>query len=158
MSTKNIYKYFIIVFAGLCFAACNNTDSPTVPSRPVNIRLNLTANYNTFSAPLEYLTFEKKNENLGVYSIGYGGILVNVTMESAYRAFDMSCPYEKDKDIKVRPESGGAFAVCEKCGSKFDLAYGYGYVEKGPAKDHLTQYKAAVYINNGIRYLHISQY
>lgn len=152
-------KYFVVplFIISSILLGCRNTDVSSIPDVPVYLNLNLTINYNTFRAPLQYLTFEKRNDAVGAYNVGYGGVLVNINVESKYCAFDMACPYEKDKKIKVRPDQTGGFAVCEQCGSKFDLVYGYGQVTQGPSKESLKRYSTNAWINGGIQMLRISR-
>ena len=70
---------------------------------------------------------------------GYGGLLVFRTAEGAIFAYDLCCPHEDNRDIKVKPTDNGK-AVCPKCGSTFVTMYGLGSVESGPSKEPLQSY------------------
>lgn len=82
-------------------------------------------------------------------STGYGGLLVFRTIQDEIYAYDLSCPYEKDKSITVHPETNGE-AVCPECGSVFVIMYGHvesggimyglGTPRKGPATERLQSY------------------
>ncbi|HOL00166.1 MAG TPA: hypothetical protein P5071_04405 [Paludibacteraceae bacterium] len=76
-------------------------------------------------------------------AIGFSGILVYTDFDGKYRAFDLCCPYEAQRDIKIMPNEKGE-AVCEKCGSVFFIGYGIGNLISGPAKQPLKRYKAIV--------------
>lgn len=117
---------------------------PPFPAGVADLRLNLSTIYIDFKAMLQYRTFEKPDRDQGVWSVGYGGILVHIDMNSEYIAYDMACPYEMDPTIKVRPDDSAVRAVCEKCGSTFEIASAYGSVEKGPAKQPLKRYKTSL--------------
>jgi len=125
----------------------------SIPNYPVNLQLNLTSTYSTFKNSVnQYLLFEKR---INTYdAVGYGGILVcsgiglDDSGNSQYYAFDMACPYEVDKDIKVYPDKDGlGTVVCEKCRSVYDVGYGSGHPVSGPAKDAkeiLKRYKTSL--------------
>ena len=154
---KTRISLFFILSCITLFSACRNTDDSSIPDVPVYLNLNLSINYNTFKAPLQYEYFTEKDEASGVYNTGYAGVLVNINMDSRYCAFDMCCPHEKQKDVRVYPDKSGGWATCEKCGSQFDLVYGYGQVSKGPAKEGLKRYKANPWNNAGIQMLRVTQ-
>jgi len=61
--------------------------------------------------------------------IGYGGVLVYTGFDGAYYAFDMSCPYEHKSTVRVYPNELGQ-AICEKCGTVYDIGYGVGNPSK----------------------------
>ncbi len=158
-----IFKLYLfsIVYAGILFTACDNKKyTSSIPTAPVSIRLNVTAYASNLLAANEYIYFTERDEVKGVYSVGYGGIIVYSYMTSntmsgvAHTAFDMSCTYEKEPDIRVYPDDTRMSAVCEKCGSKFNLIYGQGYVEEGPANERLRQYNATI---NAANYLIVTQ-
>jgi nitrite reductase/ring-hydroxylating ferredoxin subunit len=105
----------------------------------VYLDLNLTSTYPTFKNNInQSLTFQKRIFETD--RIGYGGILVYVGFDGNYYAFDMSCPYEVKTTVRVYPNELGQ-AVCEKCGSVFDISYGIGNPSSGPAKEVLKHYK-----------------
>ncbi len=154
MKRKHLLYVCLFFLPILGFQACNREYEP-FPDAPVSLALNLTSHYIDFKAPLQYRTFEKIDEYAGAYRIGYGGILVNISIESEYCAYDMTCTYEKDPSVKVYPDSLGLHAVCEKCGSSFDLAYGFGMLEKGPATQHLKRYHTSLITGQGADILRV---
>ena len=70
---------------------------------------------------------------------GYGGLLVFRTAEGSVFAYDLCCPHEDSREIKVQPAADGK-AVCPKCGSVFVTMYGLGSVESGPSAEPLQRY------------------
>lgn len=83
--------------------------------------------------------------------VGFGGILVcsGINLDDAgntiYYAFDMACPVEVSKDVKVYPLKNDLGKVaCEKCGSVFDVGQGFGYPVSGAAKVSLRHYRATL--------------
>ncbi|HPQ12733.1 MAG TPA: hypothetical protein PLQ60_04610 [Paludibacteraceae bacterium] len=145
-----IFKTFIFfVLLTLVFIGCDNSSRSSIPDAPVNLQLNmLVAPYNTFNTPNSYLIFDKRMNEID--RIGYGGILLYIDYEGKYCAFDLACPYEVNPNVKVTPNDEGK-AVCEKCGSVFELLYGIGAPISGPAKEPLKRYH--VYLSNNWLYV-----
>jgi nitrite reductase/ring-hydroxylating ferredoxin subunit len=137
-----IKYYLIISVLALLFVNCNDNVISSIPDFPVYLELNLTTTYPTFkNSYLKFLLFKQ-----GVFvtdRIGYGGILVYTGFDGSYYAFDMACPYEAKQNIRVYPNNAGQ-AVCEGCGSVFDIGYGIGAPSKGLAKEALKRYKATL--------------
>ena len=77
---------------------------------------------------------------------GYGGLLVFRTIEGNIFAYDLCCPYEDNREIKVKPTDNGK-AVCSKCGSVFVTMYGLGTAESGPANESLQSYMVRKNLN-----------
>lgn len=70
---------------------------------------------------------------------GFGGLLVFRTAEGSIFAYDLSCPHEDNREVKVQPADNGK-AVCPRCGSVFVTMYGLGTVESGPSAEPLQRY------------------
>lgn len=138
---KNSVTIFLFIVS-LFFVACDDTYVSSIPDYPVNLQLNLTTTYPTFKNSYnQYILFEKRVFETD--RIGFGGIMVYSSFEGNYYAWDMACPYEANKNIKVRPNDIGQ-AVCDSCLSVFDLGFGVGNPSSGPAKEVLKRYKVTV--------------
>ena len=141
---KFIYvKYSLILsILAFSFAGCNDNVISSIPDFPVYLDLNLTSTYPTFKNSInEFLLFKKPV--LVTDRVGYGGILVSTGFLGDYYAFDMSCPYEAKQTILVIPNGLGQ-AVCQGCGSVFNIGYGIGDPASGKAKQALKRYKATL--------------
>jgi len=129
-----------LILFGLIFSACENLNfCSSVPSEPVAIRLDM-MHYPHLNSPFANEYFTEVNVQIGVHAIGFGGVLISTFLDSngiRHAAFDMACPYEKESDVRVFPDSNGIFAICERCGSRFELSMGLGNVVQGPATEHL---------------------
>ena len=134
-------RLFLAFLIMAIWSGCDDNYVSSIPSYPVGLQLNLTSTYSTFkNSTNQFLLFEKRiNVN---DMIGYGGILVctGVSLDDSgntiYYAFDMACPYEVKRDVRVYPVKDGLGQVkCEKCGSVYNIGYGSGYPEpnSGPA-------------------------
>lgn len=139
----NFFKIFIVflIITGVS-AGCDNTSESSIPDAPVNLQLNmLVAPYNTFNTPNSYIIYDKRKNEID--RIGYGGILLYIDYEGKYCAFDLTCPYEVSPNVRVSPNDEGK-AVCDKCGSVFELLYGIGAPVSGPAKEPLKRYRVVL--------------
>jgi len=126
----------------LIFGCDDNRRSP-IPDYPVYLELDFLGEYSTFKGSKgeshTFITPVKAEDRLG-----YGGILVCTNYLGDYCAFDLACPYEAKRDIRVRP-TDGLVAVCDSCGSQFDLwETTMGAPTKGPSKYPLKKYKVSV--------------
>lgn len=112
----------------MCLISCDDTYISSIPDYPVYLELNLVTTYPIFrNSYNKYMTFLKPVT--AIERIGYGGVLVYSGFDGAYYAFDMSCPYEHKSTVRVYPNDLGQ-AVCEKCGTVYDIGYGVGNPSK----------------------------
>ena len=132
----------LVILINLSLVGCNDNVISSIPDFPVDLQLNLTSTYPTFrNSYNKFLLFEKPV--FVTDRIGYGGILVYTDLNGEYCAFDLSCPYEAKPNIHIVPNESGQ-AVCEGCGSVFDLTSGIGNPISGKAKEMLKRYKATM--------------
>ena len=69
---------------------------------------------------------------------GYSGVVVVRAYDNNIYAFDICCTYEVKKEIAL--ENDGYFLKCPKCGSLFEIGYGTGIPNSGPASVPLKKY------------------
>ncbi len=137
-------KRRIIVSAILfhLFVACvKETEQFTIPFAAVSFEVHRGSYDVELRNPMAYKIFTSSNRRLASDRFGYAGLLVvsDVTGETLF-AYDLCCPYEDSRDIKVTPSNEGT-AVCLNCGSLFVTRYGQGSVVSGPAKQPLQRYQ-----------------
>lgn len=139
---KNIFKYMSVSVVMMLTISCNDNQRSPIPDYPVNLKLDLAGEYNTFrGTSCESHTFI--TPTVATDRLGFGGILVCTDFWGNYCAFDLSCPYEAKSNIRIRPD--GPNAVCDSCGSQFDLCEtGMGVVAKGPSKYPLKKYQTTI--------------
>lgn len=63
---------------------------------------------------------------------GYGGVLLTCSVFGEYWAFDLSCPVERDPQVRVAVRSSDHMAECPKCHSVYDV-FGINGVGRGVA-------------------------
>ncbi|MDD2247347.1 MAG: hypothetical protein PHI70_06350 [Proteiniphilum sp.] len=117
----------------------------SIPFAPVNFRIDLNSYDIALKNAMSYKIFSEKDRRFASDRFGFSGILAvtDATGASIY-AYDLCCPYEDNKTIRVEPgydpTGYNGKACCPSCGSIFVLMYGLGSVESGPAKEPLQRY------------------
>ncbi len=134
----------------LSLLACEDTVyRSSVPTYPVEMRLNIAGEYVHFvpDNPGQHLTFTKQrfpNE-----AIGFAGLLVCTGYDRFYYAYDLACPscLSQSKHLEV----DGMFAVCPICGEQYEFFNGLGNPTQGIVRENLRKYQTTISGN----YLHI---
>ena len=152
---KNIAIGFIIAVMW-CLTGCNDTVlTSSVPQAPVQLTLNTEAG--------EYVHFV--TANIGEYIIvdgegyhyhgktlplsstdyfGYSGVIIYITQEQQYAAFDLCCPH----CVRRAPCAlDGFFVVCPICGERYDISHGYGTPTQSISNEALRKY-TTIYSNH----------
>ncbi len=135
----------------LLLISCENPNTRSaVPHYPVQLQINTNTGI--------FVHF--KPDNIGSYVIvddegyhyqgqtwprttadiyGYSGVIIYVTNNRDYAAFDRCCPHCLQRFIPVYID--GFFAVCPTCGEQYDLSYGYATPTKGISREALRRYE-----------------
>ena len=134
--------FFTIVLLS-AFSCTNEAPRFTVPYARVYFQIDV----NGLDSDLSFFDYKvfTQGRTLGEQT-GYGGLLVFRTAEGTIFAYDLCCPHEDNREIKVSPTDNGK-AVCPKCGSVFVTMYGLGTPESGPAKEPLQRYTVRKNLN-----------
>jgi nitrite reductase/ring-hydroxylating ferredoxin subunit len=80
-----------------------------------------------------------KDVNPNIERVGFGGVLVVHALDDQFHAFDLACPYEVNQGVRVAADENNLFAICPKCGTKYDIAFGSGAPD-GVSKYYLKRY------------------
>ena len=146
---KGRTRYGLIFCTIVLLNSCIENVTSPIPDYPVNLQLNLMTEYTAFRNSYgEVLIFDKRIKETD--RIGFGGILVCTNYEGKYMAFDLACPYEAKQDVRVTTE--GLEAVCETCGSKFNIYTDeFAYPVEGSSKQGLKKYKTTLTANGILR-------
>jgi nitrite reductase/ring-hydroxylating ferredoxin subunit len=138
----------------------DETDRYTIPFAPVSFTVDLLGQDHKLNIALSYKVFTEKDRRVDSDRFGFAVLLVvaDVTGNALF-AYDLCCPYEDSKIIKVKPRSDGK-AECPECGSVYftmygstsgNMMYGFGTPEKGPSSEALQSYR--VILQNGVYHL-----
>lgn len=128
----------IVVLLFVVLTSCI-TEEPkfTIPYAPVRFSVDLNG-VDSDMYPLSYKIFTRPraiNEN-----VGYGGLLIFRNHENKIFAYDLCCPHEDDKNIRVKMVDNIS-AQCEVCGSLFEVMSGLGIKQSGVSSENLQRYR-----------------
>jgi hypothetical protein len=132
LSIKHIFPLLMLTLLG-----CGDNKT-SIPPMPVSMQLNLIGADVTLQSLGAYKTYTKVST--GLESLGFGGILVvHAMFDDSYYAFDLACPYEVLRTVRVEIQPDLS-AKCPQCGSKYRIMDGSGWRIDGPSKEKLKQY------------------
>ena len=154
-----LFKGLTILLFFLTLTACDThtTYRSSVPSYPVNIRINTNEGVYVHFVPENIYTFLTVDEKgchfngqidprLVTDRFGYAGVVVYIDSFGSYSAYDMACPHCVKQDEPV--EVDGMLATCPLCGEEYDLGTGYATPQKGISDEALRRYDLIV--SNGV--------
>lgn len=135
----------VMAVAGLC--SCDTLVDDRIPAMPVTIRLSDAGTWNTYGVAgfgiYRYFIRETREPANFPYTeqtyTGFGGVLLIGGMNpfegntQAPLAFDLACPVECQRDIRVHIDPENYEAVCPVCGSHYDVTMAMGTPVSGPA-------------------------
>lgn len=139
---KALYLAAILLLAAL--AGCEKVDFDRIP--PANVRLS----FDTQAEWIRYGTpgaLDHKNFILdgnlrepsdypwtALTYTGFGGILLVGDISGAPYAYDLACPVEVKRDVRIRIDEETTEAYCPVCGSRYAVYTNYGAPLSGEAK------------------------
>lgn len=143
---KALYKILVLVVCLSLAVACGKEEPDyVIPASLVNFKVDVNNADNSLKTPGNIKSFTAAR--LAGEYVGYSGLLVfsSLVQEKGVGlyAFDLCCPYEKDKNVTVQPSIEDGTATCSKCKSVFDLRTGIGNKISGPSTTGLQQYKVS---------------
>jgi len=111
--------FLVILF----FLAGCQGDISSIPDLYVNVVRNIdTYKLNSSNS---YLYIPKPVTALD--ATGFGGIIiVHDLNDNNYYAFDLACPVEADRNVKIGKPDLNFICECPSCGEKYDLKWGHG--------------------------------
>ena len=156
-------KFRIVVlalFAVILSQSCSKVDSNRIPYSPVNIPLNNDGLWNTYGVSatgMSNIFIKPDVPSRSFYSAmsytGYGGVLLFCNGMGVPVAYDLSCPVEVKKSIRIFVNEAME-AECPQCGSRYNILLGDGGPISGPAAEDkkkygLQRYKVVPQANGG---------
>ena len=140
-----LFIQLLIVFA----FSCENDDYTTIPNLKVYFELNLSALDFELQTDYKFKIFTNPRLEIEKGKMGFGGLLIINGMSNLF-AYDLACPVEVSRTIRVVPDSdkNNITATCPKCGAVFLIATGTGAPQSG-SKYGLRRYAV---VGNGMHY------
>ena len=129
-------KRFLLCFLILLACSCSKIES-NLPEAPVYLRLDLRYEDKELVGTTKYKVYtaiRKPGE-----AVGISGILVVCGLDNNYYAFDLCCPHEAVKSIRLEPNDM-CQAICPKCGTVYETGYGIGNPSSGVSKYSMKRY------------------
>lgn len=138
MKRRMLFATVLSLFLTTCV---DESEKLTIPFAAVSFEVHRGSYDVELRNPLAHKIFTDPDRRLVTDRFGYAGLLVvaDITGQTLF-AYDLCCPYEDSKNIKVLPGNDGK-AECPSCGSVFVTMYGQGSVVSGPAKQSLQRYQ-----------------
>lgn len=141
-------RFFFCLFT-LLAVSCAKQLEPSIPYYPVYVEIDLNQEWR-LQAPQASKIFNQSNidQELERGKTGLGGVLVYYGLsvdgsKNMYYAFDAACPHEASKNT-VLEVVDDIYAVCPKCGSKYEILTGVGNPKEGPSTKYLQRYSVSV--------------
>lgn len=149
-------------------SGCHEVDDDRIPQMPVNINLGDQGVWNAFGVSgfgisRNFISNITPTQPQGFHytadsRTGFGGVLLIGGMDpysaqtSAVLAYDLSCPVERQPDVRVYVDQETYVAVCPACGSRYDVAMAGGAPLSGPAAAKKRNYGLKRYQCLGTQY------
>lgn len=130
-------------------SSCNQVDDDRIPSLPVYINLSGAGLWNSYGVSgvgisRRFINYQGEQSpagfpyNANTY-VGFGGVLLiggidPFTSEpNVPLAYDLSCPVERSQTVRVVVDADNLEAVCQVCGSHYNVVSAGGSPVSGPA-------------------------
>lgn len=153
-------KAFCLFFAALIFSGCESVDSNRIPAYNVHLDLSDPGIWNTYgvSGQGQARIFNKETgEPAGFFYsettyTGYGGILLVYGIDGP-AAYDLACPVEISKDVRLSFDQNSLEAVCKKCGSRYNVFDAGGAAVYGKAVEMKYGLQRFSVVPSGLGYI-----
>lgn len=117
------------MIAAACFVSCHTVDDDRVPVMPVQITFISQAQWDVYgvAAAMDYRSFIRDERVPAGYHYtastytGFGGVLLVSDVLGNPQAYDLACPVECRRDVRVKINEDDYKAFCPKCGSTYDV-------------------------------------
>lgn len=136
--------------------SCNKLDEDRIPSLPVYVNLSGAGMWNSYGVSgvgiyREFINSGTVSSPSGFHYTansytGFGGVLLIGGIDpftnepNVPLAYDLSCPVERQTNVRVSIDAESLEAVCHKCGSRYDVIMSGGSPVGGPALTGESKY------------------
>lgn len=127
----------------LAAPACHHLDDDRIPPTAVSLTFYSMAEWNTYGVggALQWRRFIKEDRVPANYpytalsNTGFGGVLLVADAFGTPLAYDLACPFECRRNVRVAIDPETMLAECPQCHSTYDVFSLYGHPTSGPAAD-----------------------
>lgn len=156
---KGILSIIFMISALIGLSQCNRVNDDRIPALTVNINLGDPAVWNAYGVSgfgiyRMFILDEHKPAGFPYNArsaTGFGGVLLIggmdpfTTTTDIPLAYDLACPVEQRKDVRVEIDNTTFEAVCRICGSRYDVTMAGGAPCGGPALEGTRRYALRKY-------------
>ncbi len=143
-----------VVLAGIAAISCQTVDDNRIPPAPVHISFATVGDWNIYGvagalSARRFIKADRIPANFpyaDVSATGFGGVLLVSDFDGGYRAYDLSCPVEAKRDVRIFVDEELSVGECPVCHSTYDV-FRFGNPLTGPAAEHgyaLSRYRVTV--------------
>lgn len=123
------------------FISCEDVDDERIPPYPVYVQFQTEADWNVYgvTGACDFKYFIKENRTpanfpwTALTETGFGGVLLVSDIHGQPHAFDLACPVEARRDVRIVVDTKLQKARCPKCHSVYDIFTNYGLPLEGEA-------------------------
>ncbi|MDE6240226.1 MAG: hypothetical protein K2M54_09620 [Muribaculaceae bacterium] len=127
-----IRKFFTLLSlaaAVILNSGCDHLDNKRIPAAPVHVPFATVGDWNVqgIGGALDYKRFIKEQLQPSNYhysaisATGFGGVLLVGDVNGAPVAYDLSCPVECKRDVRIFVNTDEMVAECPQCHSTYDI-------------------------------------
>lgn len=126
---SNILKTLSLALVAALMSACDHLDNRRIPPAPVHIAFTTVGDWNVqgISGALDHKRFIKEQQlpsgfhYTAVSATGFGGVLLVGDVNGAPVAYDLACPVECKRDVRITVDTDAMVAECPVCHSTYDI-------------------------------------
>ncbi|MDE5567653.1 MAG: hypothetical protein K2J12_04335 [Muribaculaceae bacterium] len=124
------FCYSLAILAATLFSVgCERLDDQRIPPAPVNIAFPTVGDWNVLGVggALDYRRFIKEElipadyHYSAISATGFGGVLLVCDVNGNPVAYDLSCPVECKRDVRIFVNTDELVGECPKCHSTYDI-------------------------------------
>ena len=141
---KNVIYAVGALVLSVAACGCDHVDFDRIPPTNVRLSFDTRAEWERYGTPgaLDHRRFILDG-NLRVPSdfpwtgltyTGFGGILLVGDLSGAPYAYDLACPVEVNRNVRIEIDTQENVAYCPKCGSRYSVFNNYGSPISGEAR------------------------
>ncbi len=132
---------FAACLAATIFTGCDHLDDDRIPVLPVRVGFTTVGDWNVsgVGGALDYKRFIKEQNIPASYhytdlsATGFGGVLLVGDVMGRPAAYDLACPVECKRDVRIFINTDEMVGECPECHSKYDVFSLGGHPLSGPA-------------------------
>ena len=133
--------FLFLAMLTVALSGCQTVDDDRIPYAPVRIAYTTSSMWEQWgvNGALDAVTFIK-DDNLpvgfpytGMSYTGFGGVLLCGDIHGEPVAYDMACPVERQRNVRILIDVDKANAYCPKCQSVYDVFANFGAPISGEA-------------------------